>query len=439
MNQSSTKIFGFERGGRAQLSLRESKIDWFMMILVLLMLTLGWLNLYSISKTDGGGVLDLTTHHGRQGLFILFSVAMGSFILYLDTKFMEFISYIAYGFTLVLLVAVLTVSAVKGSASWFEFGGFKLQPTELSKVATLMALAKFMSRYNFSMRNTSDLVSCVAIVMVPMLLVLLQNDAGSSLVFIGMLLVLYREGMHPIVLVAGGLVGANGVLSILFIDSPDFKYYMMGFFALLGLISFLAVFRRRFLVAHLLAVAFLCAVPFGASSVLKPHQSARLRVLTASDEQIMNDKELKATYYNLQHSLVAIGSGGIVGKGFGKSTHTRGDFVPEEHTDYIYCVVGEEYGFVGTSIVLIMFFLLMWRLIYMAEHAKSRYALIFGYGAASVIFMHVFINIGMTIGLLPTVGIPLPFFSYGGSSTISFVLMMFVLQNHYSYRTNILT
>jgi len=383
--------------------------------------------------------LDLTTHHGRQGLFILFSLAMGGFILYLDTKFLEFVSYIAYGVSLLLLAAVFTVTAVKGAASWFEFGGFKFQPTEFAKVATIMAMSKFMSRYNFSLRNNADLLTGIAIGVVPMLMVLLQNDAGSALVFLGLIFVFYREGLHPFVLIGGGLVGINGVLAVMFSDHADFKYYLMGFFILLGILSFIFVFRMRFVVLHIIAIALMCGLPLVAGSVLKPHQSARLRVLAASDEKINSDAELNKTYYNLRHSMVAIGSGGVLGKGFGKSTHTRGDFVPEEQTDYIFCVVSEEHGFVGSSLVIIMLFLLLWRLIYMAERAKSKYALVLGYGAASVIFMHVFINIGMTIGLLPTVGIPLPFFSYGGSSTISFVMMMFIMQNHYSYRTNLLS
>lgn len=439
MRQSSTSIFGIELGGQGSSSVRESKVDWFAMVLVLLMLGLGWLNLYSISKTDGNGLLDLTTHHGRQGLFILFSLAMGGFILYLDTKFLEFVSYIAYGVSLVLLAAVFTVTAVKGAASWFEFGGFKFQPTEFAKVATIMAMSKFMSRYNFSLRNNADLLTGIAIGVVPMLMVLLQNDAGSALVFLGLIFVFYREGLHPFVLIGGGLVGLNGVLSVMFSDHDDFKFYLMGFFTLLGILSFIFVFRRRFIVLHIIAIGLMCGLPLVAGSVLKPHQSARLRVLAASDDKISSDAELNKTYYNLRHSMVAIGSGGVLGKGFGKSTHTRGDFVPEEQTDYIFCVVSEEHGFVGSSLVIIMLFLLLWRLIYMAERAKSRYALVLGYGAASVIFMHVFINVGMTIGLLPTVGIPLPFFSYGGSSTISFVMMMFIMQNHYSYRTNLLS
>jgi rod shape determining protein RodA len=438
MRQPSTSLFGIELGGKGATTVRESKVDWAAMTLVLLMLLLGWLNLYSISKTEGGGFLDLSTYHGRQGLFILFSLALGGFILYLDTKFMEFVSYFAYGASLVLLAAVFTVTAVKGAASWFEFGGFKFQPTEFAKVTTVMALAKFMSRYNFSMRNRSDLVTAIAIAVVPMLMVLLQNDAGSSLVFVGLVFVFYRLGMHPFVLIGGGLVGLNGVLAVMFSDHSDFKYYLMGFFVLLGILSFLFVFRMRFVVIHIAAILFMCAIPFLAGKALKPHQSARLRVLAASNAKIRADKELDKTYYNLQHSMVAIGSGGFLGKGFGKSTHTRGDFVPEEQTDYIFCVVSEEHGFLGSFLVILMLFLLLWRLIYMAERAKSQYALVLGYGAAAIIFMHVFINVGMTIGLLPTVGIPLPFFSYGGSSTISFVTMMFVMQNHYSYRTNLL-
>ncbi len=197
--------------------------------------------------------------------------------------------------------------------------------------------------------------------------------------------------------------------------------------------------KRRPFIAIVGVAVMLASISMVTANVVKPHHSARLRVLFASDEERSNDKDLKKVYYNLRESLVAIGSGGVTGKGYTKGTHTRGDFVPEEHTDYIFCVMGEEQGFVGSSAVLVLFLLLLARIIYVAENSKSMYARVYGYGIASIIFMHVFINIGMTIGLLPTVGIPLAFFSYGGSAVISFILMLFVMMNHYSYRTNILT
>jgi rod shape determining protein RodA len=245
--------------------------------------------------------------------------------------------------------------------------------------------------------------------------------------------------MHPIFIVVGVILGLNIVLSIIVGHSLLNKIVLSSLFGLVGLASWFFVFRFRFWVLHLVAILFLAGMPFIASSVLKPHQSARLRVLTASAKEIRSDSTLKGVHWQLQHSLLAIGSGGVAGKGYQNSTHTRGDFVPEEHTDYIFCVASEEHGFVGSMVVLILFFLFLWRMIYMAEHAKSKYAQVYGYGVAAIIFMHVFVNIGMALGLLPTIGIPLPFLSYGGSSMISFTMMVFVLQNHYSYRSNILS
>ena len=437
--RQSTSIFGFELGPKGQSSVRETKVDLFGMLLVTAMVILGWFNLYAISYEDGAGFLDLSTYHGRQALFILFSFGLGGFILFLDTKFMEFISYIVYALSLVLLVAVLGVSSFKGAASWFEIGGFKFQPTEFAKVATLMALGKFMSRYNFSLRNTADLLTSVAIIVVPMLLVLLQNDTGSALVFTGLVLIFYREGMHPIFIIVGAILGVNVVSSIIFGNTLTQQIVISIVFTAMVVGSWIFLFRFRFLTLHLVALLFLAGMPFMASKVLKPHQSARLRVLTASAEEIRSDSTLKGVHWQLQHSLLAIGSGGLAGKGYQESTHTRGDFVPEEHTDYIYCVASEEHGFLGSMMVLILFLLLIWRLLHMAEYAKSKYAQVFGYGVASIIMMHAFVNIGMTLGLLPTIGIPLPFFSYGGSSMISFTMMVFVLQNHYSYRSNILS
>ena len=201
--------------------------------------------------------------------------------------------------------------------------------------------------------------------------------------------------------------------------------------------------KTRLIWVTLLTGVFLCALPLAVNFVVKPYQSARIRVLVASEEKIereakAGDKSLLKARYQLRESMVAIGSGGLTGKGYGNGTHTRNDFVPEEQTDYIFCVIGEEHGFLGTTLILVLLFALILRIVYLAENSKSRYARVYGYGMASVIFMHIFVNVGMTIGLVPTIGIPLPFFSYGGSSMIAFTMMLFILMNHYSYRQNIL-
>ena len=425
---------------------RDSKIDWITLLLYLLTVCLGWFNLYSISYEDDPSIINFNSHHGKQAVFILISLGVGIFILFLDTKFLEFLSYIVLGLSMVTLMAVLFMSKVGGASSWFVVGGIKIQPTEFAKVATLMALAKYMSRFNFSFNRLQDFLLACAAVAVPAGMVLLQNDAGSALVFTGLIFMLYREGLNPLFLVGFFVVGIVGIVSIMLSTTPGATGIIIAILIVLTAASavFLALTNRtRLIVVAVGLGVFLAAIPLTINLVVKPYQSARIRVLVASDEQVLKEKKagdhsLYNAGYQLRESLVAIGSGGISGKGFGNGTHTRGDFVPAEHTDYIYCVIGEEHGFMGSVTVLILYLLLLARIIFLAENSKSRYARVYGYGAASIIFMHVFVNVGMTIGLLPTIGIPLPFFSYGGSSVIAFSIMLFILMNHYSYRTNIL-
>lgn len=421
---------------------RESKIDWLTILLYLLIVFFGWANLYSISWEDNASLVNFDTPHGKQAFFILVSIGIGALILFLDTKFLEFTSYFVYGASVLTLMAVLFVSAVSGASSWFEIGGFKIQPTEFAKITTLMALAKYMSRFNFSFDRLSDFAMVAGAVLMPVALVLLQNDAGSALVFFSLIFVLYREGLHPIFLIGIFLLGVVGVVSIMLSTTPGAAGFIIAAILLLTAAGavFLAMRERVRLIWFVVAIgAFLCVIPLTIDMFVKPYQSARMRVLVSSEDAIKEEASLEAVYYNLRESLVAIGSGGITGKGYGNGTHTRGDFVPEEHTDFIFCVIGEEHGFLGTATVLILYLLLLARIIYIAENSKSRYARVYGYGAASILFMHIFVNVGMTIGLLPTVGIPLPFYSYGGSSTIAFTILVFISINHYSYRSNILT
>lgn len=416
---------------------RESKIDWFTILLYFFMIITGWINLYSTDLDDGTGILDIHSNHGRQLLFIGISLVAAIIILILDTKFLEFLSYILYGLSIALLVVALFMSAVRNTSSWIGLGSsFAFQPTEFAKMATIMALAKFMSRYNFSLSRLQDVLTCALIVIVPMGLVLAQNDAGSALVFLALILIFFREGLHPLFLLAGLVLAVVGVLTVLYAHSAGGVVILIIFILAISALSWLFIAQKKYLEFHIPFAALLIAIVFVGNIAIKPHQSSRIRVLVTPEEK-MSEAD-KKTYYNLRESLVAIGSGGAWGKGFGHATHTSGDFVPEEHTDYIFCVISEEHGFAGAFVLLVLFMVLFWRIIYMAENSKTRYARVYGYGAASVIFMHVMINVGMTIGLLPTIGIPLVFYSYGGSSMIAFSLMLFMLMNHYSYRTNIM-
>ena len=254
----------------------------------------------------------------------------------------------------------------------------------------------------------------------------------------------FREGLHPLVVLGLFIEALIGVIAIIFDHIPFYWLLEIGVFILLIGLSFVLVFRRKFIVPHIIALLILFCSIGGAKLVLelellKPHHVARILVLTSGEEKIKKDSNLRAVNYHLQQTKVAIGSGGISGKGYRNATHSGGDFVPEEHTDYIFCVWAEEHGFVGSTALIIFYFLFLLRILYLAENSKTKSARIFGYGVVSILFFHLMINLAMTIGLFPTIGIPLPFMSYGGSSMISFSTMIFIIINHYHYRSNILS
>lgn len=424
---------------------RGLEIDWLTLLMYLLIVSLGWINLYSTSGEEGSAILTLNSYHGREAIFIIASVVIGIIILLLDVKFIDFLSYFIYGAAIVLLLATLVLSKSTGGAtSWINLGVFKLQPTEFAKVATLLALSKWISRFNFSMDRLMEVLIPVGIVVLPMLLVLLQNDAGSALVFCSLIFVLFREGLHPLFLLALFLEVVIGVIAIIFDHVPFYWLIEIVVFAILIALSWFFVFKRKFLVPHFIAIGIL-VFSIGAAKVvlqleiLKPHHVARIQVLTSNEEKIRKDDNLRAVNYHLQQTKVAIGSGGMTGKGYRNATHSGGDFVPEEHTDYIFCVWAEEHGFVGSAALIILFFLFLLRILYLAENSKTKNGRVFGYGVVSIFFFHLMINLAMTIGLFPTIGIPLPFMSYGGSSMISFSTMIFIMLNHYHYRANILS
>ena len=424
---------------------RGVEIDWLTLLMYLLIVSVGWLNLYSTSAEDGGALLALDSFHGREAIFIIASIVIGIIILLLDVKFIDFLSYIIYGVAIVLLLATLVLSKSTGGATaWINLGVFKLQPTEFAKVATLLALSKWISRFNFSMDRFMEVLIPVGIVLLPMLLVLLQNDAGSALVFCSLIFVFFREGLHPLFLVALLLEVVIGVIAIVFDHVPLYWLAEIIIFLALITLSWFFIFKRKFLVPHIIAIGILAFSIGGAKIVLqldllKPHHVARILVLTSGEEKIKKDDNLRAVNYHLQQTKVAIGSGGMTGKGYQNATHSGGDFVPEEHTDYIFCVWAEEHGFIGSTALIIFYFLFLLRLLYLAENSKTKNGRVFGYGVVSILFFHLMINLAMTIGLFPTIGIPLPFMSYGGSSMISFSTMIFILVNHFHYRANILS
>jgi rod shape determining protein RodA len=321
---------------------------------------------------------------------------------------------------------------VKGSYGWIDIGSFKLQPAEFAKFATNMALAKYLSTLGIRMQNLRTKVISALLIGVPMMIILLQNDTGSALVFVSFIFVLYREGLSGNVLLLGFFAVVLFVLSLLVK-----KAVLFGIIAAIALIFYFLVRKTRKNIAIIIAGASIAAgivfsVDYIYNNVLQQHQRTRIDVLLGKE------LDLKGAGYNVNQSKIAIGSGGWAGKGFLQGTQTKFDFVPEQSTDFIFCTVGEEWGFIGSVVVIGLFLTLLIRIIIIAERQRSQYTRIYGYGVASILFFHLMINIGMTIGLAPVIGIPLPFFSYGGSSLWSFTILLFVFIKLDAYRFQIL-
>jgi rod shape determining protein RodA len=355
-------------------------------------------------------------------------------VISIDFKFYESVSYLIYGLVIFMLIFVLVFGAkVSGARSWFEIGSFfKIQPAEFAKFATALAIAKFAGQPSFKFSNKLDLVTIFALMLGPMVLIILQPDAGTALIFTSFILVFYREGLSPYVLLIGILFVFLFILT-LFMDQ---LYILLG----IGLFTAIAIGFAEKTFKRIAGILIITAVTIGVTlsleylqtNVLKPHQQNRLKVLINPDSDPLGDG------WNVTQSKIAIGSGRIWGKGFLQGTQTKFDFVPEQSTDFIFCTLGEELGWVGTSFVIILFVILILRIMYIAERQKSRFARVYGYGVASILFFHFAINIGMTIGLFPVIGIPLPFLSYGGSSLLGFSILLFILLKLDAHRMQIL-
>lgn len=407
------------------------------LLLYLGLVILGWMTIYAVSGVqEDVGLLDLRYTHGKQIMWIGISLVAALVILMLDQRFMEAISYLGYGLGIGLLVLVLVMGKeVNGAKSWLMIGGQVFQPSEFAKLATALALARYMSGNQFSMRNTRQVLIAASIVIVPALIVILQNDTGSALVFGSFLIVFFREGLNPIIPLF--LVAVIVVAAVTLAVSKTL--FVLGGIVILGGLSFWIFFEKRhwirLLWIHIIAVGFFCGLSLSVDFVvskLPDHQRNRIMVLfnPTIDPQGVG--------YNVNQSKIAIGSGGITGKGFLKGNYTKYRFVPKQETDFIYCTIGEEYGWLGSAGLLLGFLLLLWRVQYMAENAKTRFARIYGYSVMSILFFHLIVNVGMTIGLVPVIGIPLPFFSYGGSSLLAFTLLIFILINFFANRVSVL-
>lgn len=444
-------------------------------MLYALLVTFGWVNIYAaVYNEEYGIILDTSQRYGKQFLWISVAIVLIIIIFIIDARAYEFLSYPIYIAAILLLISVLLFGKeVNGARSWFEFGGIRFQPAEFTKVATALAVGRVMSVHDFRINRLSDLMKVAALIFVPAAMIILQNDTGSALVYMSFAIVLYREGLSPWFLVLGLLFVLLFISSLLaslfavFIGLPllailvfHFVYrnskmtmYGLGLFALVGLAlvlnryflhfdklkilvggvlislmvfaypAFVKRIKYYWLIAFVLvaAMAFTFSVEYIFNNVLEKHQRTRINVVLGLED------DPKGVGYNINQSKIAIGSGGFSGKGFLQGTQTKFDFVPEQDTDFIYCTVGEEWGFLGTSLVLILFGTLLVRIVIIAERQRSKMNRIYGYSVASILFFHVAVNVGMTIGLTPVIGIPLPFFSYGGSSLWSFTILLFIL------------
>ncbi len=407
-------------------------IDMPIILLYIALVLIGWLNIYAaVFDESHASIFDLEKNYGKQLLWIATALFIGLMVLLIDSKFFSVFSFGIYGITLLMLVSVLFFGKyVNGSRSWFEIGSFRLQPAEFAKFATALVVAKYLSS-GVKMERFSTKFSVLGLIGLPMGLILLQGDVGSALTYVAFILVLYREGLSGMVLVIGLLIGIAFVLSLLFA-----KAAILISIAVITAILLYNFRRKKKIIPVIIAGAALVATmvvgfSYVFNNVMKQHHRDRINNLVGKEIDI------KGAGYNVNQSKIAIGSGRLIGKGFLNGTQTKYDFVPEQSTDFIFCTIGEEYGFVGSVVLIGLFLALLLRIVFIAERQRSSLSRIYGYGVASILFLHLFVNIGMTIGLVPVIGIPLPFISYGGSSLWSFTILLFILIKLDANRQNI--
>lgn len=401
---------------------KPANVDWLTLVLYYTFVIGGLLCIYaSVYRESNPMIYDATQNYGKQLIWIGLSSFLGLLILLVDEKFFYAFAYPIYILTLILLLAVLAfATTVKGSSSWIEIGGFRMQPAEFAKFGTALALARYLSGFNIKFSDRKVQFISGGIILLPMLIILLQNETGSALVFAAFVFMLYREGLPGYFLFIGFMMALFAVLALVL---PSL--WLIIAIAIIAALFTLVIRRNRqnlliVVGVTLLAMAYVSSIGYAFENVLQPHQKSRINVLLGKEV------DLKGAGYNVQQSKIAIGSGGLMGKGFLEGTQNKFRFVPEQSTDFIFCTVGEEYGFVGSSIFIILYMLLLWRILIMAERQRQKFNRIYGYCVASILFFHFAINIGMTLGLLPVIGIPLPFLSYGGSALLSFTILLFI-------------
>jgi len=410
-----------------------ANIDKVSILMYAILILFGWINIYASQyNEDNGMILDFSTRYGKQLLFIGIASFVAFLILIIDWKFFYSLSYLFYITIVLVLISVLFKEEVGGATSWFEWGSFKFQPSEFAKFTTALALAKYYNTLHVKRISLQNKLKTYAIIILPFLLIILQNDLGTALVFAAFILVLYREGLSGNILIFGIIIAI-----LFFITLVIEKTILISILSTIALLIYLLSRRKKKELLLILGVlisctAFVFSVDYIFNDVLAPHQRKRINILLGKEF------DPQGAGYNLIQSKIAIGSGGFSGKGFLNGTQTRFDFVPEQSTDFIFCTIGEEWGFFGSFFFMILFVGLLLRILFLAERQRSNFSRIYGYSVATILFMHFVINIGMTIGLLPVIGIPLPFISYGGSSLLGFTILLFIFLNLDSYRLQIL-
>ena len=417
---------------------RHFKFDWITIILFLLLVGFGWLNILSASHVGTTvDYFDFSQPFGKQLIFIFLTFGLIILLLAIDAKFYERFSSVIYIIAMLSLVGLFIFGKnVNGATSWYAIGGMTLQPSEFAKTATALAVAKYISDLNTNIKNFSDQIKTFAIIITPAILVLLQNDTGSTIVYAAFFFVLYREGLPKYYLTIAVSVVLLSVLSLKFgaIFTSIIAIIILTVYYFLNKKA-LRIYELALILIAALSVSF--GVKFFYQSVLQPHQQDRISLWLRLEKDPIKLQRMKQTFaYNLNESEKAISSGGLSGKGFMEGTRTTGKFVPEQHTDYIFSTVGEEWGFIGSSFVVIVFVLLLLRILHLAELQKSQFSRVYGYSVAAIVFIHFLINIGMVMGLIPTIGIPLPLFSYGGSGLWAFTILIFIFIKLDSNRIN---
>ncbi len=405
------------------------------MLIYVVLVIMGWMNIYAAVYNEEHYIItDISQKYGKQMIWIGTAFLLALIILIIDESFYTAFAYFIFGFFILANIAVPFLGReVKGSRSWFRFGDFGIQPAEFMKFAANLALAKFLSNQSIKISDYRNTIISLIIIGVPLLLIkVLQDETGLAIVFVAFIITLYREGLSINYLLLGFLAVILFVMALLVNN--------MYLFAIIGSLCVVAVLfikrtpKNLFIIALVGLVA--CGMVKGTSTVyehMEPHQKVRIDVLLGR-----GTVDLKKEGYNVNQAKIAIGSGGFAGKGYLQGTQTKYDFVPEQDTDFIFCTVGEEWGFLGSSLVIILQLVLIIRIVFMSERQRSPFSRIYGYGVASVLFFHLTINVGMTIGLAPVIGIPLPFFSYGGSSLWSFTILLFIFLKLDSHRLQIL-